>query len=409
MSFETALTGLKAAGADLEVISNNVANVATIGFKRSDITFGDVFSSTNIGSTQGASGQGVRVTNIRQSFGQGDITYTDRQLDLSIAGSGFFRLNDNGSIAYSRAGSFTLHRDGYIVNSLGHHLTGFPADAEGRISTIAGDLQLSTLSSPPNQTSSVVLDVNLGSEQLVPPPFDVDNRETHNFSTSTMVYDALGTSYLMTMYFRKAADNVWEMHTYQGDEKIGSMDGDVLEFDSDGLLETINGVDATNGVDVGFDRIGMPGERVEVNVQLTDSTQYDNPSFSVSDVYQNGYQAGRLNGFDINPDGIIYGQFSNGHARALGQLALTDFNNPRGLRQVHNTSWIETFDSGAAVTGVPGTGTLGTIQSSSLEESNIDLAQELVRMIGTQRNFQANAQVITANDTIVQTVINIRR
>ncbi len=408
MSFETALTGLKAASADLEIISNNVANVATIGFKRSDITFGDVFSSTDIGSTRGASGQGVRVTDISQSFGQGDITYTDRQLDLSIAGSGFFRLNDNGAIAYSRAGSFALDRDGFVVNGLGHRLTGFPADAEGRVSSIAGDLQLSAASAPPNQTTDVMLDVNLGSESLVPAAFDIDDKSTHNFSTSTTVFDALGTSYLVTMYFRKADDNVWEMHTYKGDEKIGQADGDLLEFDRDGLLESINGGSASAGVDISFERV-LPGEQLDLNLQLTESTQYDNPSFSVSDVYQNGYQAGRLTDFSIDADGVISGQYSNGQVRALGQLALSDFGNPRGLRQVHNTSWIETFDSGTAVTGVPGTGSLGRIHSSSLEESNIDLTQELVRMIGTQRNFQANAQVISANDAIVQTVINIRR
>ncbi len=410
MSFDTALTGLKAASADLEIISNNIANANTVGFKRSAATFGDLFNSTNGGANRGATGQGVRVTQIAQAFGQGDVTYTDNQLDLSISGSGFFKLNDNGNSIYSRAGSFSLDRDGFIVNGSGHRLTGFPADAEGRITAVSGDLRLNSFSSPPRQTTSLMFDVNLGSEALVPAPFDIDNVETYNFSTSALVYDSLGTSYLTTMYYRKADDNQWEFHAYMGDEKIGNPDGDILEFNSDGKLAAINGGNTSQGIDISFERIGgVPEEPVEINVLLSDSTQYDNPSFSVSDVEQNGHQAGRLTGYDISSDGIIYGQFSNSQARELGQLALSDFQNPRGLKQVHGTSWIETFDSGSAVTGVPGTASLGMVQASSLEESNIDLTQELVRMIGTQRNFQANAQVISANDAIIQTVINIRR
>jgi len=148
--------------------------------------------------------------------------------------------------------------------------------------------------------------------------------------------------------------------------------------------------------------------QIDINLTFTDSTQYDSP-FSVSHVTQNGYNAGRLSDFDISTDGVIYGQFSNGQSREMGQLTLTNFRNPQGLQQVGNTGWIETFGSGVAATGTPGSASLGMIQSSSLEESNIDLTQELVKMIATQRNFQANAQVISASDTLTQTVINIRR
>ena len=409
MTFEIALTGLKAASADLEIISNNIANAATIGFKRSGITFGDVYSSTDLGSTGNATGQGVRVTDISQEFAQGDVTYTENQLDMSISGSGFFRLNDNGSIVYSRAGSFSLDREGFIVNGLGHKLTGYPADEQGRITPISDDLRLDAVDSSPKQTSELNLLLNLDSKALVPEEFDPDNAETYNYSTSATVYDSLGSSFLSTLYFRKTGDSTWNVHTYIGDEEIGQAGGDELAFGSDGALESINGGPASQGIDTSFVRVAdTPDMQIDINLTFTNSTQYDSP-FSVSHVTQNGYNAGRLSDFDISTDGVIYGQFSNGQSREMGQLTLTNFRNPQGLQQVGNTGWIETFGSGVAATGTPGSASLGMIQSSSLEESNIDLTQELVKMIATQRNFQANAQVISASDTLTQTVINIRR
>jgi flagellar hook protein FlgE len=409
MTFEIALTGLKAASADLEIISNNIANAATIGFKRSGITFGDVYSSTHLGSTGNATGQGVRVTNISQEFAQGDVTYTENQLDMSIAGSGFFRLNDNGAIVYSRAGSFSLDREGFIVNGLGHRLTGFPADEQGRITPISADLRLNAIDSSPNQTSDMSLQINLDSKSLIPEPFDPGNVETYNNSTSVTVYDSLGSSFLSTLYFRKTSDSTWNVHTYIGDEEIGTPGGDELTFNSEGMLDTINGNPASQGFDTSYVRSAdSPDMQIDINITFEGSTQYDS-TFSVTSVNQNGYNAGRLNDFDISTDGVIYGQYSNGQSRELGQLTLTDFRNPKGLQQVGNTGWIETFGSGVATTGTPGTASLGMIQSSSLEESNIDLTQELVKMIATQRNFQANAQVISASDTLTQTVINIRR
>lgn len=409
MTFEIALTGLKAASADLEIISNNIANAATIGFKRSGITFGDVYSSTDLGSTGNATGQGVRVTDISQEFAQGDVTYTENQLDMSISGSGFFRLNDNGSIVYSRAGSFSLDREGFIVNGLGHKLTGYPADEQGRITPISDDLRLDAVDSSPKQTSELNLLLNLDSKALVPEEFDPENAETYNYSTSATVYDSLGSSFLSTLYFRKTGDSTWNVHTYIGDEEIGQAGGDELAFGSDGALESINGGPASQGIDTSFVRVAdTPDMQIDINLTFTNSTQYDSP-FSVSHVTQNGYNAGRLSDFDISTDGVIYGQFSNGQSREMGQLTLTNFRNPQGLQQVGNTGWIETFGSGVAATGTPGSASLGMIQSSSLEESNIDLTQELVKMIATQRNFQANAQVISASDTLTQTVINIRR
>ncbi len=409
MTFEIALTGLKAASADLEIISNNIANAATIGFKRSGITFGDVYSSTDLGSTGNATGQGVRVTDISQEFAQGDVTYTENQLDMSISGSGFFRLNDNGSIVYSRAGSFSLDREGFIVNGLGHKLTGYPADEQGRITPISADLRLDAVDSSPKQTSELNLLLNLDSKALVPEEFDPENAETYNYSTSATVYDSLGSSFLSTLYFRKTGDSTWNVHTYIGDEEIGQAGGDELAFGSDGALESINGGPASQGIDTSFVRVAdTPDMQIDINLTFTNSTQYDSP-FSVSHVTQNGYNAGRLSDFDISTDGVIYGQFSNGQSREMGQLTLTNFRNPQGLQQVGNTGWIETFGSGVAATGTPGSASLGMIQSSSLEESNIDLTQELVKMIATQRNFQANAQVISASDTLTQTVINIRR
>ena len=408
MTFEIALTGLKASSSELEVISNNIANSSTVGFKHSNIKFGDIYGTAGIGATGNSIGRGVRVTDVTQQFAKGDVTYTESQLDLSISGSGqgFFRLNDNGAVQYSRAGSFGLDRDGFIVNGAGQKLMGYPA-VNGEIIPTPGDLRVDSIDTAAKQTTSVRMNLNLNAKEVVPPPFDRADADSYNFTTSTTFYDSLGASHLANLHFRKTDTNDWAVHTFVGDVEVTTPGGDAVEFNTDGILNNVNG-DANGLLDLD-PFVAQPGsDPMEVQLDLGEITQFHGVS-GVNEIVQDGHASGRLNDFGINADGQVLGYYTNGQARAMGQITVTSFRNPQGLQQVSNTSWVETYSSGEALSGIPGSATLGTVQAGSLEQSNVDVTQELVKMISTQRNFQANAQVISASDMLTQTVMNIKR
>lgn len=408
MSFLTALSGINSAAADLGVISNNIANSSTTGFKSSRAEFADIYAASYIGTASNAIGSGVRLAGVAQQFAQGNVTFTNNALDLAINGQGFFRLSDNGTVVYSRAGAFSVDRNGYIVNSAGQRLTAFQADALGNITGAIGDLQLSTTDIAPKASSTVTVGLNLNAAATPPlSAFSPGDATSYNNSTSLTIYDSLGASHLATMYYRKTAANTWETYLYVDGTLV---DGpDTLGFSSSGALATINGVAVppTTLTSPSFTPSGG-GAAMTLALDYAASTQFGS-AFGVNSLTQDGYTTGRLRGVDIDSSGVVFARYTNGQSRALGQVVLANFSNAQGLRQLGNTGWAESFASGAALTGAPGTASLGVLQSGALEGSNVDLTQELVNMITAQRNFQANAQVISTLDSVTQAVINIRR
>lgn len=547
MPFRTALSGLNAASADLRVIGHNVANASTTGFKKSRAEFADIFAASNLGTTANAIGAGVRIASVAQQFTQGNISFTDNNLDLAISGQGFFRMNDNGITVFSRAGSFGVDREGYVVNSSGQRLTAFEADTAGNITGAMNDLRLDTSDIAPRATESVDIGINLDASDDVPAApvastilttvgtldsgaavgasyttgnttvfdsfggthnsairfdktaanswnatllvdgtpdlasttavtfnsvtgavstvggvavgtspsidfpehtisggatagatftlsadissgfseaaansvavtengagaaqgvFDNTDSATYNSSTSLTVYDTLGSPHLATMYFRKAGiPNDWETYTFIDGAQVSA---DTLTFSTTGTLTRINGA-PTPPASINTPTFAPAGGAAPMSVEmnLSNLSQYGSP-FSVNSLIQDGYTTGRMSGVDIADSGVITARFTNGQSRTLGQIALANFSNPQGMRQLGDTTWAETYESGAPLVGAPGSGSLGLIQSGALEGSNVDLTEQLVGMITAQRNFQANAQVITTADTITQTIINIR-
>ncbi len=406
MPFRIALSGLNSASAELGVVSNNIANASTTGFKKSRTEFADIFSVANLGNVSTAIGSGVSVSRVAQQFSQGNISFTDNGLDLAVSGRGFFRLSDQGSIVYSRAGAFGIDRDGYIVNTQDQRLTTYLADVNGNITGALGEMRLDTSDINPNTTSLVELGVNLDATATVPPPFNINDPSTYNSSTSLTLYDSLGTSHLGSIYFRKTAANTWDTHLYvDGSPATPSVSG-ALTFNADGTLAS------PAGGSMVFDPLPITGANplsVTLDFDSTSPTTQYGSKFGVNYLTQNGFTTGRLSGLDISETGVVLARFTNGQSRTLGQVALANFANEQGLRQLGDTSWTESFDSGAALVGQPGTASLGLLQSGALEGSNVDLTEQLVNMITAQRNFQANAQVITTADTVTQTIINIRR
>jgi flagellar hook protein FlgE len=406
MSFRIALSGLNASSADLDVISNNIANVSTTGFKESRSEFADIFSSASLGAVSTAIGSGVNVSKVDQQFSQGNISFTDNGLDLAISGQGFFRLSDNGSTVYSRAGSFGIDRDGYVVNAKSQRLTAFLADNNGNITGALGDLQLNTADIAPRASSSIDVGVNLPATATPPvTAFNVNDPSTYNNSTSLTLYDSQGSSHLGTLYFVNTGPNAWDTHLFvDGTEATPAASGG-LTFNTNGSLST------PAGGQVSYDALAIPGA-TDMTLTLdyastTPTTQFGS-NFGVNALSQDGYASGQLSGVDISSTGVIQARFTNGQSKTLGQVALANFPNPQGLRQLGDTSWAESFDSGAALVGQPGSASLGQIQSGALEGSNVDLTEQLVAMITAQRDFQANSQVIKTEDAITQTIINIR-
>lgn len=782
MTFNTALSGIRAANSDLRITGNNIANASTVGFKSSRAEFGDVYATTLLGGGANAIGAGVQLQAVSQQFGQGNLNFTENELDLSISGGGFFIVSQNGDRLYTRAGTLGLDSDGYIVTNTNAVLQGFAADAAGNIGGVLGDLQIQANTQPPAQTTLVESQVNLDSNEPVlqstgstfstdgsvigvaqtgqftatttnmvvgavatpidfgaspttfdislagstpasgngtvslnlnstianslqdianlinsaifssPSPinvqaiangtnlefqdlssgvsstitlanitgtnalstalaaapastagvpaadngysiqtidiqnpagsvitynsvdgasaaqtaselnalagvtatattigtisagtfnnsnsnltlngvsltsttiaaleaeinnlststlpgitavvngsgdleitssvgddllftftgssagqvdilgragtgvqtvtntptnqagviggsinivlqegytipstsptvgnlfapftantfqplvinqFDPADQATYNHATSVTIFDSLGNAHIMTQYFVKqpydvndptTSPNHWIMYVQVDGQDVGDPNTALapplntiatqrsfdMYFNPDGSLNTLltapmlisnwdpldsggnpNGaLGPLNVLQGGSIPVPSPATSSNFEIDMVGSTQYGSV-FAVNSVDQNGYTTGRLSGLDVDETGIIFARFTNGEAQILGQIALADFNNVQGLQPQGNTMWAETFETGQANIGTPGSSSLGGITSGALEESNVDLSEQLVNLIIAQRNFQASAKTIeTANQT-TQTIINI--
>ncbi|WP_111496428.1 flagellar hook protein FlgE [Marinobacter bohaiensis] len=651
MAFNIGLSGLRAASVDLDVTGNNIANASTVGFKGSEVQFGDLYASGFLSGGTNAIGDGVRVQDIKQSFGQGNVSFTDNGLDMAIDGDGFFILNNNGEVRYSRAGQFSIDREGYVVNNQGMRVQGFQADDEGNLSGVRGDLFIDSDNLSPRRTTGVESELNLDSRESVLAEsgtrvtsrdfapnastgaqtftitypdgstrdvsvaadssareianalsqeedvsasgrtevlldgssiqaadifslegvdftvadtdssgntlttaerlqqladdingsslssinatinssgqlrlissrgdtlrmsyedvnanggamafddgtavstdstnpstqvgtvsvtldgevqmtaaadapstttildgvtptsftnntFDPTDQKTYNHATSTTIYDSLGNPHVMTQYFVKEPNtsasqgNAWSMYVQIDGENIGDPPNSTgqatmaqydLVFSEDGTLQSVNGdpdgevlisnwtpLDS-NGQPNGADgprlvadggTTPIPDPPVSSNfvITLDETTQYGS-DFAVNDQAQDGYTTGRLSGLDVSDEGVVFARYTNGQSQTLGQVALATFRSAEGLSPVGDTTWVETFESGQPIIGSPSSGTLGSITASSVEESNVDLSEELVNLIVAQRNYQANAKTIETSDAITQTIINLR-
>jgi flagellar hook protein FlgE len=403
-TFSIALSGLSAASSALDVTSNNIANADTTGFKNSQAEFADVYASGAVNLNTSTGGEGVRLVTAAQQFTQGDISTTSSPLDMAINGNGFFTMNSPSGVVYTRNGQFSEDQNGNVISSTGQFLQVYPPLANGTFNTGAlQNLNLQTAQSAPTATSTGTVILNLPSNDTVPTatPFDPTNPNTYSQSTSTTVYDSLGNSYPATYYFSQTATpGLWNVNmTVNGTATGGTQ---TLQFSNTGAVTTpANG----NLTFAGFTPAdgALP---MSMTFNFSQSTQYGT-QFGVSSIIQNGFTTGQLSTVSIDPTGVVSAVYTNGRSTQLGQLAIANFPNPQGLQQLGNTNWAQTFSSGTVVQGTAGSAGFGSIQSSSLESSNVDLTTELVNMITEQRAFQANAQVITTADQMSQTVISI--
>ncbi len=420
MSFQQGLSGLNASAKNLEVIGNNVANANTFGAKSSRAEFADMYANALSGGGGNNIGIGVTLASVAQQFTQGNITATDNPMDLALNGAGFFQLADSaGGVEYSRNGQFKVDRDGYVVNTQGQRLMGYPADSTGAIQAgKATSLQMPTAGITPAETSRVTMELNLDARAQVTaptsgPPIDFLDASTFNNATSVTVYDAKGQDVALTYYFQKAATDTWNVYVTANGAPISTSGGNpaastTLTFPSNGGKPTapvgtvpIDIPSVTNGV--GAVTVPITG----IDLSVTGATQYGS-QFGVTDLSQDGYAPGQLIGMQFESNGIVTARYSNGQSKPAGQVEIATFRNPQGLQAVGGNGWTRTFASGDPIAGVPGEGNLGVLQAGALEESNVDLTAELVAMITAQRVYQANAQTIKTQDQVLQTIVNLR-
>ena len=421
MAFATAVSGIKASSQDLGIIGNNIANSSTVGFKASTAQFSDVLAVSLSGAGQKSVGKGVTLSAVQQEFSQGNISFTSNALDLAINGSGFFVLSDGGVSAYSRAGNFHSDKDGFIVNDSGKRLQGVQATDNGDLVGRVGDLKIVSGLISPQSTTEVEIAANLDARNEPPllawsGPFDAfgspataPDPDMYNASTSVTVFDGQGVSHVMSMYFAKSSTlNEWDTYTLVDGVSVGGPDS--LTFQADGQFDPSTlPINLSVAGWTPLDGAGNPNGAATqgFNIDASRISQLG-ADFAVSSVSQDGFTTGQLRDLEIDSAGIMFARYTNGQSRQLAQVVLANFSSPSGLRSTAGTGWAETSESGAPVISIAGTAGLGLVQAGALEDSNVEITEQLVRMIVAQRNFQANAQVIQAEDSVTQTVINLR-
>ena len=465
-SLFSGISGLSTLGNAMQIIGDNIANVNTVGFKGSTFSFQDLLSQS-VSTLSGTSqvGRGTALGDIYSSFQQGSFESTGNPTDLAIGGDGFFVLKEAGTenLFYSRAGNFSFDENGYLCNPEGYIVQGWALDADGDDIGSISNILLSSFTSAPRATSNIEVIANLdsegsdnsaGADDSLAGAWDGTQstplgESAYEYQTTLKVYDSLGSTHDITIYFDKAATaSAYEFivvcnpsEDYRtgasGNTWAGLLARGLIDFDSSGSMTDIDlwqinpatgasvaqseVTDLTNGYFT-FDSLFLSGG-ITQSIELDLGTRYDgtnwvNGSLSTSQyasasttTFQsaNGYGAGDLEGVNVDVDGIITGSYSNGQLIPLFRVSLAKFQNTQGLFKEGGNLYSETRESGAAITNRPGTNGLGSIAPNALEQSNVDIANELVKMITTQRGFQANSKIITVTDQMLADLINIKR
>lgn len=413
-NFSIPLSGLTADATALSAIANNLANQNTTGYKDTQVLFSDLFYQ-NLGTTGAGNpiqiGAGAAVGSMPSMFTQGSVQSTGVPTDVAIQGDGFFAVQQNGVISYTRAGDFSVDSNNFLVTSSGQQVLGYPA-ANGVVNTggAVAPIQIGAGTiSPPTATGNVQITTNL----------DASATAGTAYSTPVTIYDSLGTSHTLTFTFTNTGPNAWSysLSLPPGDYTpaagstlpAGVVAQGNLTFNGNGVLTSPAG----NVTGITVPNLTDGASNLTFNWNLYNGTtptltQVAAPS-STSSTQQDGSASGTLTDFNIGSDGTITGSFTNGTTAPLGQIALASFADEQGLQRLGDTDYAQTLASGQAVIGIPGTAGRGTLSGGALELSNVDIATEFANLIVAQRAFEANAKAVTTFDTITQDTINLKQ
>jgi flagellar hook protein FlgE len=392
MSLDIALSGIHAINAQLDTISNNIANSGTYGFKSGRANFSSLYAGT--------AANGAELASITQSLALGGSTITTGgKMDVAIAGAGYFVGRDaTGATSYSRVGIFSVDKNGNVVDSAGHNAQGYAAVTGSTALGAMGDLKVPTGQIPAQATTQLAYVGNLSSDWVVPSvtTFDPADPQSFNSSVVSVVHDSLGSEHTVTQYFVKTATNAVSA--------IYAMDGVVagsptaLAFDSAGQLSS-----PTTAVTLA---LGTPtgAAPLAIDLDYTGTTQFAGDSTTTTNT-ADGYASGTLAGGQIAADGKVTATYSNDKSLVVGTLMIATFPDESGLVAVSGTSWVASDKSGTALYFTPGSGMAGNLTTGALEQSNVDITSELVNLMTSQRNYQANSKVISTESTMLQALM----
>jgi flagellar hook protein FlgE len=411
-SFFTGMSGVSANSQAINVIGNNLANMNTTGFKAARANFSELLG----GLSYSADGNPIQVglgtisAGVTPLFSQGSIQTTGRSTDVGMSGSGFFVVSTGTGNAYTRAGNFSFNGNGELVNSDGYTVMGYMASA-GIINagaSLSGITIQGSRNLPPKATVNLGITANLDSQA------DVNS----SFSTAVQIFDSLGVAHTVTYTFTKSSTSDWNWQaSIPGLDSAGGVYGDppvaigsgTFTFDGTGVMTgptTNPTLSITNLADGATDQ--------DITFQVFDANGYprftgNSGASATSSVTQDGYASSTLRDVAIDGAGIIRGIYDNGQVNPLAQLAIANFNNPEGLLKFTGSCFVMSVSSGEASVGAARTGGRGTVIGSSLELSNVDIAEQFTNLIIAQRGYQANSRVITTTDELYQEAINLKR
>ncbi|MBL7665754.1 MAG: flagellar hook protein FlgE [Bacteriovoracaceae bacterium] len=421
-SFNIGVTGLHAAGQSMSVIGDNIANANTYGYKSSRAEFQDQLARSLKGIDGGDQiGTGTKLAHVKPKFTQGNVMRTENITDMAIDGNGFFPVEAPFGTGYTRDGSFHFDKEGNLITGDGYKILGFQADEEGKITNKIGSIQLGNTTIPANSTKEVKMSMNLDSREEIL-KFDPKNADkTSNYNTSITVYDNVGTPRLITMYFNKTEKNTWQYHAMvegkdaeggKADELVEMATGTIKYNDKGLLQEEVEGNNSFN-----FNKGAQPGQKIVFNFGESikeggdgylASTQYGSRS-SVARHSQDGFSAATLASLSFNDDAVLTAVYDNGVTKDIAQVGLAKFDNNEGLFKMGKNFYKETRKSGQGVVGKPGWDGRGVILAKSIEQSNVDIADEFINLMSAQRNFQANTRTISTSDQMLQEVLQLKR
>ncbi|MEZ6874462.1 flagellar hook protein FlgE [Enterobacter sp. KBR-315C3_2022] len=401
MGFSQGLSGLSAAAKALDVVGNNIANSQTVGFKAGSVSFADIFAGSN--------GMGVQIASVDQKFSNGVLAGGSSPLDMGINGNGFFRMVDSaGSVFYGRNGQFKEDENGYIVNRTnGLFLSGYQA-TDGVINPGApvGPIRIPKEDVPPEATTkgSMSGNLNSGHDPLDPTKFDPEKGDTYSYFSEMRATDSLGNEHTIKVYFVKTGDNQWTAFAQDG--TAPEMDGTDPKFTEIPLAYTDDGKLTSSGIGTVKGVSWNGGAPIEMELDLSKMTQYASDDVAKSEA--NGQKLGKFNSYEVSESGEITAIYNNGQRKIVAQVVLADFANPGGLEQQGNNLWAESVQSGTPFIGISGSGSFGDIAGGMVEQSNVELGDEMVNMIVYQRNYQSNSQTIKTQSEVLQTLVNLR-
>ena len=415
MSFDIALSGIQAINQQLNTSSNNIANAGTYGFRSSRANFSSMYA--------GSRATGVEVGSVTQSMSlNGGVLNTGRTLDAAIDGRGYFVSRDaQNTMTYSRVGIFSASNSGYLTDSNGKLVQGYATVPGNAALGPMGDMKIPTGQIPAKASEKLTYTGNLSSDWVAKTiPFDKGNLQSYNAVKGSVVYDSLGAKHPLNQYFIKTADNTIKVEYLLDDKPLAApAAATVLKFGTNGQLESINGATATN-IPVPpavkpadwkptFAAINMgatvPGANpLAFAIDYNDTTQYAGEA-TTSINKSDGYASGTYTGVELADDGSLVAKYTNGEKQNIGTIALATFADEGALTAVNDTSWIVSTNSGTPLYERPGVGMAGKLATSSLEQSNVDITSELVGLMTSQRNYQANSKVISTENAMLQSLM----